>query len=159
MTQLLRRLQHKEDVAKEDCSPWAIVASFVNPHDIALFGAYTRQLPTFNFEIDKSVPPIPPSPTARQGLYTKPKAQASYRITYPKLIQPLADTETYRKFYYSLQLKVDRQIYKVLKELRNSTFYDNTIIIYTSDHGELLGSHGGLFQKWYQLTKKQSMYP
>src|SRR5699024_3255754 len=74
----------------------------------------------------------------------------SYRATYPKMIQPLADTETYRRFYYSLQLKVDQEIDKVLKVLRNSSFYNDTIVIYTSDNGELLGSNGGLLQKWYQ---------
>jgi len=146
---LLRRLERKEIADEGNSNPWTIVASFVNPHDIALFGAYTRLFPSFNFEIDSSVPPIPPSPTAHERLDTKPEVQASYRKTYPKLIQPLADTETYRRLYYSLQLKVDQEIYKVLKELRSSDFYDNTIVIYTSDHGDLLGSHGGLFQKWY----------
>ena len=42
--ELMERLQHKETVAKGHSNPWAIVASFVNPHDIALFGAYTRRL-------------------------------------------------------------------------------------------------------------------
>jgi len=153
--ELIQKLQHK-DVAD---NPWAIVASFVNPHDIALFGAYTRLLPTFNFEIDSSVPSIPPSPTSRESLDTKPKVQASYRETYPKLIQPLADTETYRRLYYSLQLKVDQEIYKVLTVLRNSIFYEDTIIIYTSDHGDLLGSHGGLFQKWYQAYEEAIHVP
>ena len=57
--------------------------------------------------------PIPPAPTAHENLDTKPKAQASYREVYPRLIQPLADTETYRRLYYSLQLKVDQEIFRV----------------------------------------------
>jgi arylsulfatase A-like enzyme len=157
--ELLQRLQEKQTENHGDYKPWAIVASFVNPHDIALFGAYTRLLPLFNFEIDSSVPPIPPSPTARENLDTKPKAQASYRETYPRLLQPLADTPTYRRLYYSLQLKVDQEIYKVLNVLRSSSFYNNTIVIYTSDHGELLGSHGGLFQKWYQAYEEAIHVP
>lgn len=156
---LLQRLQHRELGEKSKSKPWAIVASFVNPHDIALFGAYTRLFPSFDFGIDNLVPPIPPSPTAHESLDTKPDVQASYRITYPKLIQPLADTETYRRLYYSLQLKVDQQIYKVLETIRRSSFYDNTIIIYTSDHGDLLGSHGGLFQKWYQAYEEAIHVP
>ncbi|MCX7923996.1 MAG: sulfatase-like hydrolase/transferase [Clostridia bacterium] len=147
--ELLNKLQQKK-LGEEDCgNPWAIVASFVNPHDIALFGAYTRLYPTFNFEIDSSVPPIPPSPTSHERLDTKPKVQASYRRVYPEILQPLADTDTYRRLYYSLQLKVDQEIYKVIKTLRESVFYQNTVIIYTSDHGDMLGAHGGLFQKWY----------
>lgn len=147
--ELIDRLQHNNMEGKISGNPWAIVASFVNPHDIALFGAFTRLYSAFNFEIDQSVPSIPPSPTARERLDTKPKAQRSYCRVYPKLIQPLRDTETYRRLYYSLQLKVDQEIYKVIKALYDSIFYNDTIIIYTSDHGDMLGAHGGLFQKWY----------
>ena len=86
--QLLQKLQYKENVAKGDCNPWAIVASFVNPHDIALFGAYTRRISSFNFEIDKSVPPIPPSPTARQSLYTNRKHRQAIELLTQNLYSP-----------------------------------------------------------------------
>ena len=156
---LLQRLQLENTISENDCNPWAVVASFVNPHDIALYGAYTKIIPTFHFEIDSSVPNIPPAPTSKENLDTKPKAQESYRITYPKFIQPLADTEAYRKFYYSLQLKVNQKISKVLEAVRCSTYYNDTIIIYTSDHGDLLGAHGGLFQKWYQAYEEAIHVP
>lgn len=157
--ELLKALQYNETLNKDNQKPWAIVASFVNPHDIALYGAYSKLMPSFNFEIDNSIPYIPPSPTAYENLDTKPIVQPSYRHIYPRLIQPLADTENFRKLYYSLQLNVDREIYKVLTTLQNSIFYDNTIIIYTSDHGDLLGSHGGLFQKWYQSYEEAIHVP
>jgi len=86
-------------------------------------------------------------------------AQASYRETYPMVLQPLIDTEIYRRLYYSLQLKVDTEVDKVLTAIQNSKFYDNTIIIYTSDHGELLGTHGGLFQKWMQAYEESIHVP
>nr|WP_238333118.1 sulfatase-like hydrolase/transferase [Brevibacillus laterosporus] len=38
---------------------------------------------------------------------------------------------------------------KVFEALTRSSFYDKTIVIFTSDHGELLGAHGNLHQKWY----------
>ncbi|MCT4507403.1 MAG: sulfatase-like hydrolase/transferase [Tepidibacter sp.] len=142
-----------------DNKPWAIVCSFVNPHDIALFGEITRLDPLFDFKIDKSVPFIPKSPTATESLSTKPKAQSSYREVYPKALQPLIDTEFYRKLYYSLQLQVDNEMCNVLTALFNSSFYEDTIIIFTSDHGEMLGSHGGLFQKWYQAYEESIHVP
>lgn len=140
-------------------NPWAIVCSFVNPHDIALFGDFTRLDPLFNFEVDESVPFIPKSPTATESLSTKPGAQSSYRDVYPKALQPLVDTEFYRRLYYSLQLQVDNEISKVLNALFNSSFYQDTIVIFTSDHGEMLGSHGGLFQKWYQAYEESIHVP
>jgi len=37
----------------------------------------------------------------------------------------------------------------VYQALLNSRFRDNTIVIFTSDHGDLLGSHADMHQKWY----------
>ncbi|PAB56637.1 sulfatase-like hydrolase/transferase [Anaeromicrobium sediminis] len=142
-----------------DSQPWVIMCSFVNPHDIALFGAFTRISPLFNFEIDPSVPEIPRAPTADELLLTKPQAQRSYREVYPKALQPLEDTLFYRQLYYTLQLKVDRDMQKVIRAIKNSSFYKNTIVIFTSDHGEMLGAHGGLFQKWYQAYEETVHVP
>ncbi len=150
---------NKSNEKTSENKPWAIVCSFVNPHDIALFGAFTRLDPLFNFEVDKSVPFIPKSPTSTESLSTKPNAQSSYRDVYPKALQPLVDTDFYRRLYYSLQLQVDNEMSKVLNALFNSSFYQNTIVIFTSDHGEMLGSHGGLFQKWYQAYEESIHVP
>ena len=138
--------------------PWFIVSSFVNPHDIAIFGAVTRASAQFAFKVDPSVPFIPPAPTATESLSTKPIAQFSYRNVYPLALQPLEDTLFYRQLYYSLQLEADRQICKVLNALMESAFYHNTIVVFTSDHGELLGAHGGCSKNGTRLTKKQSMF-
>lgn len=151
--------REQENLNNSNSQPWMITCSFVNPHDIALFGAITRIDPLYNFEVDSSVPNIPRAPTANESLLTKPIAQRSYREVYPKALQPLEDTLFYRQLYYSLQLDVDRDMQKVIKALKNSSFYDNTIVIFTSDHGELLGAHGGLFQKWYQAYEETIHVP
>ena len=147
VTDLIRKLE--EEARSGEVPPWLIVASFVNPHDIALFGAFTRLEPTFKFTVEESIPPVPPAPTAGENLRTKPRAQRSWRRVYPKAFQPLQDTEFYRRLYYQLQKNVDRDMLRVFETLRHSVFYRNTIVIFTSDHGDLLGAHGGLFQKWY----------
>lgn len=139
--------------------PWLLMCSFVNPHDIAIFGEISRMLPQFKFSVDPSVPIIPPAPTASESLSSKPVAQFSYRNVYPYALQPLQDTLFYRQLYYSLQLEVDRQICTVLDALMKSSFYENTVVIFTSDHGELLGAHGGLFQKWYQAYEESIHVP
>lgn len=142
-----------------DSSPWMLMTSFVNPHDIALFGAFTRFNPLYNFEVDPSLPFIPPAPTADESLQTKPIAQESYRKTYPKAIQPLADTLFYRLLYYSLQKQVDQEMFKVFEALKKSSFYEDTIVLFFSDHGDLLGAHGGLFQKWYNTYEESIHVP
>jgi arylsulfatase A-like enzyme len=132
--------------------PWLIVASFVNPHDIALYGfATAHQVQNFKFTVDGTIPTIPPAPTANEMLLAnnKPRCQESYRITYQEAFQPTFDTAFYRQLYYQLQKNVDQQMLRVFTRLQKSRFYDNTIVIFLSDHGELLGAHGGLHQKWF----------
>lgn len=135
-------------------SPWVVVCSFVNPHDITLYGFFGSRGPGFDFAIDPTVPSIPPSPTDSQSLLTKPICQASYRRTYTQAFQPTFNTGTYRQVYYQLHQDVDAQILRVFQRLQASRFYENTIVIFTSDHGELLGSHGGLFQKWHNAYEE-----
>lgn len=156
---LIKNLDENKAAETSNDTPWAIVCSFVNPHDIALFGEISRVDPLFDFKIDNSVPSIPKAPTSNESLSTKPKAQSSYREVYPKALQPLIDTNFYRKLYYSLQLQVDNEMTKVLNALINSSFYQDTIVIFTSDHGEMLGSHGGLYQKWYQAYEESIHVP
>lgn len=151
---LIRKLDKK---TKKD--PWLIVSSFVNPHDIVLHGDYSDSLDIYNFTIDPSVPYIPPPPTADEDLSTKPLAQASYKEVYPQCLQPIIKTaEKHRRLYYSLQKKVDEQICRVLDAIKNSNMYENTIIIFTSDHGEQLLAHG-LEQKWHNMYEESLHIP
>jgi arylsulfatase A-like enzyme len=155
--ELIHSLEKEAQFAEP--APWLIMCSFVNPHDIALFGEFTAISPLFHFGVDPSVPFIPHSPTDQESLTTKPAAQRSYRMTYPKALQPLKNTLFYRQLYYSLQKKVDQEMRKVLISLKNSIFYEDTIVLFLSDHGEQLGSHGGLFQKWYNAYEESIHVP
>lgn len=47
-----------------------------------------------------------------------------------------------RKAYYANITLIDRKIGEVIEELKKSGDYDNTLIIFTSDHGEYLGDFG-----------------
>lgn len=47
-----------------------------------------------------------------------------------------------RELYYGLTQWVDEQIGTVLDALRKTAFADNTVIVYTCDHGENMGEHG-----------------
>ncbi|MGL4294031.1 MAG: sulfatase family protein, partial [Bacteroidales bacterium] len=47
----------------------------------------------------------------------------------------------YRFIYHRLVELVDNQIGKVLQAIDQSAIADNTLIIFTSDHGEMAGSH------------------
>lgn len=95
------------------------------------------------------VPKIPIPPTFDESLETKPQCQLSSKLTYSKAYQPLIQSTFYRQLYYQLIKNVDQEMLRVFSTLRDSSFYENTIVIFTSDHGELLGAHGGLSRKLY----------
>ena len=145
-------------------NPWLAVASFVDPHDIVLWGqlallagqANPSTALNLQGQLDGSNVPtdlfdsVPWGQTFTDDLSKKPDAQASYRETYPKSLQPTLTNSDYQRFYYQLQKNIDAHIKSVVDALTaNNTTYRETIIIYLSDHGELLGSHGGLHQKWH----------
>jgi arylsulfatase A-like enzyme len=48
----------------------------------------------------------------------------------------------YRAQYYAMITLIDDQVGRLLAYLRRSGQADNTLVIFTSDHGEMLGDHG-----------------
>jgi len=44
--------------------------------------------------------------------------------------------------YFSLVTGIDRQVGRVLQALEESGEAENTIVVFTADHGEMMGSHG-----------------
>jgi len=162
---LIRTLDH-DNSAK----PWLAVVSFVNPHDITLYGLWTNlqirdpdTTPAFDFTVESFVPRhlfnAEAQLSEQELLLTKPSCQKSYQESYKQWIQPIPDIKEYQRFYYQLHKNVDDQIYKVYQTLMNSRFRDNTIVIFTSDHGDLLNAHGGMHQKWYQAYEEAIHVP
>ena len=139
--------------------PWLLVTSFVDPHDITLWGDLALASPSFYLARQLEGSTVPERlfddryrVSSEEDLSTKPSAQSSYREVYQQAFQRTGNTEAYRRFYYQLQANVDAHIGKVLAALEDSDDRTrrDTVVIFLSDHGELLGSHGGLFQKWHQ---------
>ena len=153
--------------------PWVMVSSFVNPHDITLWGDLSvamdlsgkqgvfhlvNQLEGSNVPRNLFGPLYEAS--KREDLSTKPSAQADFVNLYPKGFQPLANAEAYHRFYYQLQKEVDEHVSTVLNTLAaDRTMYRDTIVIYISDHGDVLGAHGGMFQKWHNAYDEMLRTP
>lgn len=53
--------------------------------------------------------------------------------------------------YFACINGVDDQIGRVIAELKKSGLYDNTIIVFSADHGEMMGSHGLMHKNvWFK---------
>ncbi len=126
-------------------APWLAVASFVNPHDIAFVGPLWDALGP---PVADHVPPIPAAPSQADGFDDRPRCQRAFRDLWPKLLVDLPLDEGYRRLYAWLHELVDASILAVLDRLDRSGMADDTIVLFTSDHGDLVGAHGGLQQKW-----------
>lgn len=50
--------------------------------------------------------------------------------------------------YYGLIEELDIQFGRILTALAGSGLADNTIVVYSADHGEMLGSHGHRYKRW-----------
>ena len=48
--------------------------------------------------------------------------------------------------YYAMIAQIDDQFARILETLDRTGARDNTVIIFTSDHGEALGDHGLMFK-------------
>jgi arylsulfatase A-like enzyme len=64
-----------------------------------------------------------------------------------------------QNYYFNAIRDVDQQIVQLLEQLDRLGLTDNTIVIFTSDHGELLGSHGGLSGKGTTAYSQQNHVP
>ena len=52
-----------------------------------------------------------------------------------------SDIRQARATYYAMMSEVDTQVGRLIDYLKHNQLYDNTLIVFTSDHGEQLGDH------------------
>ncbi|MEC8050267.1 MAG: sulfatase-like hydrolase/transferase [Myxococcota bacterium] len=151
--------------ASDDARPFLMVVSLVNPHDIVFWPAWSMWKRSL---LDlEGIGDIGAASSEASMLVDEPEALKSYRDAYfaaygPRGIVEWIYTrapETYRRFYASLMRRADRQIAQVLAALAETGLEDSTHVVCTSDHGELLGSHGGLHQKWYNAFEETLRVP
>jgi arylsulfatase A-like enzyme len=138
--------------------PWLAVASFVNPHDIAFAGGLYEMLLGFGPPDDR-VPDIPEPPSQADSFDGRPACQELFKFVWPRMVADQPADVAYRRLYYYLHMIVDQAIGRILDALASSGMADDTIVVFTSDHGDLLGAHGGLQQKWCNAFDEATRVP
>ena len=154
-------LRRKGKSLNAEGRPWFLTLSLVNPHDIMF---YDTDKPGQKVQGD----PKPMMPIAREPddkIYKKkwdvplaasrkqawdepgrPKAHYDYHRAMGLLTGeiPNEDDRWQRKqdYYFNCISDNDRSVDTILTELDNLGMMDNTVIIFTADHGELCGAHG-----------------
>lgn len=120
--EFLRRRDHMK--------PFFLNVSFHRPH------APVDPPPEYFHLYDKAeLPPVPVGDWAKENDFPAPDINA-YRGRIPA---PMLDR--LRRAYWGQITHIDQQINRLLVHLTRNRLYDNTIVIFCSDHGELLGDH------------------
>ena len=129
--------------------PFFLVASFDNPHNIC---EYARKQNTPYATIKE--PALEDCPGLPDNFAINPydasalafERSRSHRL-YPTYDYTPDDWRRYRNAYYRLIETVDAEIGKILAEVDKQNLWKNTVIIFTSDHGDGCGAH-----QWNQKT-------
>lgn len=66
---------------------------------------------------------------------------------WPYVPADIDDLKHQLAYYYTLITMIDDQIGRVIQYLKESGQYENTIIVFTSDHGDFAGEHGLMFKE------------
>jgi len=118
--------------------PFVLFVNFLEPH-MPFFGPRDDQ---YSPEEVTLPPNFDVTPTEDQPLKTRLFQRAYYELGHGGF--PLRTEEDWRRLisnYWGLCSLVDTHVGTILNTLRECGIYDDTIIVFTSDHGDMMGSH------------------
>ena len=121
--------------------PFLAVVSFHNPHDICL---WARDKPLEHLNLDK-YPPLPTNFTVDPQEpefvhWCRERAHYGAELQYTKTWDE-KQWRAYLQAYYHMTEQVDKAIGRVLNALQQAKLEDNTLIVFTSDHGDGAAAH------------------
>jgi len=112
--------------------PFSLTCSFHHPHPPYLAAKdYAAMYPP-----GKMIPPVSIDDDMADSPYRGSKRNTNAKYSDPEMIQYFI-TE-----YYAMVKEVDDWVGQILNKLDELGLTDNTLVVFTSDHGEMLGSHG-----------------
>ena len=141
--------------------PWFLAVNLVNPHDVMFYNtdvpnqhiqdsprplmAIAREPAAKRYQQQWGLrlPPTRHEPFDKPG---RPRAHWEYQQARGALVGtfPNEDDRWHRllNYYFNCIQDADQNVEGLLTELDALGFADNTIVVLTSDHGELAGAHG-----------------
>jgi arylsulfatase len=139
--------------------PWFMAVNFVNPHDVMSFDYGGRRVIKPPANLAEAVVVKPPADVplyAKQWDFELPAslhddlsdaapAVHEYAGLANTMFGPVVGEDAWHhglNFYLNCIRDVDRSVDLVLDALEASGQADRTVVIFTSDHGEMAGSHG-----------------
>lgn len=131
--------QHARDfIARHKEEPFILFVSFLEPH-MPYHGPLDAEHSPEEIDFEPSVAHAFGADLPLRYRLRQEQQQKEYGRT------PEEFRVTKRK-YHGLVTQIDRSIGGILQQLERSGVAENTIVVHTSDHGDMMGAHG-LFEK------------
>jgi arylsulfatase A-like enzyme len=136
---------------------WFAHLTYIRPHPPLIAPA------PFNTMYDPSDIPLPTrldNPTLEAAIHPffeptlASQTLASNVVGFPDLEPTNENIQTLRSLYFGLITEVDLHIGRVIKFLKDTGQYDDTLIVVTADHGEMLGDG----HSWSKFTVHDAAY-
>ncbi len=127
--------------------PFCFQLHFWGPH--SPFYAPTQFLDLYR-EVE-----MPPWPNFQEDRSLKPTYQDSFR----RPDEPWSFWENSLRYYYGFMSSIDAQVGRLMAYLQDAGLYDDTAIIFSSDHGDSQGCHGGIENKSYHMYQEAVRIP
>jgi choline-sulfatase len=154
VAEITNQLEYDDEVAYEatrkvydlgrrrDGRPWMLTVSFTHPHDP--YVARSRYFALYE-DCDRLDPDVPAIPYEEQDRHARRIFDANDWRSYA--IAP-GHVRTARRAYFANISYVDEKIGEVMAALRATDQEADTIVVFLSDHGDMLGERG----LWYKMN-------
>jgi choline-sulfatase len=139
--------------------PFFMVISLVNPHDV-LF--YPNTYEEGGYGASWLQGSIGRPATIGESLATKPRVQEQFLKLFDVgsgTLRTPTEQRNYLNFYGNLMKSSDDYLVNVLDTLEAKKLLEKTLIVRTSDHGEMGLAHGGLRQKNFNVYEESQRVP
>ncbi len=156
----VRWLRAEAPQLEQQGKPWFLALNLVNPHDVMFYntdapGARpvqdSRHLMPLNRAPEHSIyqrswnMALPESRNEAWDYDGRPRAHYEYQFARSTLVGQFPNEDARWKrlqdYYLNCIADCDRHVERILQELDELGLADNTIVVMTSDHGELAGAH------------------
>ena len=140
--------------------PWYLAVNIVNPHDVTYVNSDLPGKPVQGAKHAMTILPVPttdlykatwdnyPLPESRKQALDapgRPKAHKLYQEIWDLLMGEWPNEDRRWRllldYYFNCMRDSDENIAAIMQGLKDSGMEENTIVIFTADHGELGGSH------------------
>ncbi|MGE4561859.1 MAG: choline-sulfatase [Rhodospirillales bacterium] len=132
------------DLARfQNDKPFLMWMSFTHPH--APFVTTQKYWDLYDHD-DIDMPKVPPIPVEDLDAMSR---WLYYAHGHDLLTIKDEHVRNARHAYYGMTSYLDDKVGRIMEVLREVEFADNTVVVFTSDHGEMLGERGKWFKQYF----------